>query len=148
MKKAVLLDSSVIIAAMGSESGGSHRILQYCHDNQIKGFINSKVLKEISKRANKVNFPEADIKKFLLWSNLIVLPHPTDAQIQQFSRFTPDPKDVHLLATANRIPNCSLISLDKKHILSIKSKDLGIKILSPGEFLQAFVSTEFDHHRK
>ncbi len=138
MKRAVFLDASVIIAAMGSESGGSHRILQYCHENRIKGFINSEVLKEISKRAHKVDFPEADIEGFLLWSNLTVLPHPPDAQIQQFSRFTPDPNDIHLLATANRIPNCLLISLDKKHILSVKSKDLGIKILSPGELLEKY----------
>ncbi len=136
MKLAVFLDTSVIIAAMGSESGGSHRLLQYCHDGFVKGFINQEVFKEVYTRASKVNFPQTDIEKFLLWSNVTVLPRPTTSQIQSYSSSVSDPKDRHLFASAGRIPSCILISLDKKHVLSIRNKIARFKILSPKEFLQ------------
>ena len=140
MKQAVFLDASVIVAALGSETGGSHRIIQYCHEQKLVGFANHKVLYETYKRSVKVNSTPKIAAEFIAWSKLVILPNPTSDQTQPFSQIVPDPDDLHLFGSTSRIPNCILISLDKKHVLKFKNVIRHPKIMSPGEFLQSLLN--------
>ena len=140
MKQAIFLDASSIVAALGSETGGSHRIAQYCHDRKLVGFVNHKVLYETYRRSTKVNSSREKAAGLITWSGLVILPDPTPDQTQPFSPIIPDPDDLHLFGSASQVPGCILISLDKKHVLKFKNVIHHPQIMSPAEFLHTLLT--------
>ena len=54
----------------------------------------------------------------------------------RFIRLVKDIGDVHLLTSSKNAKADYLVSLDKKHILSLKKKLKDFKIVSPGELIQ------------
>jgi len=69
-------------------------------------------------------------------SHFIVLPAPHEQLITKYLLQTIDDGDAHVLASAKEGKVDYLVSLDKKHILILKSKIKEFSILNPKELIQ------------
>jgi len=134
----VFLDSSVIIAGLGSFKASSYAILALGHNRQLTITVSQVVRQESQDRAYKVGRLPTEVDDLLVWTNAKIFNAPTDELVEKFSNLTPDPNDRHLFASCSQIKNAVLISLDKKHILSQRGKISSPTIFSPGEFLKKY----------
>ena len=129
-------DSSSVLAGIMSFVGASHRLLFASHIKEIRGFISEEVLTEVSSKLHKTELSPSEFDLFLAWTNLFILPKPKSSTKALFSSFVSDPNDLHIFASASQIKDSILVSLDKKHIISLKSKITHPHIMSPSDLLQ------------
>lgn len=139
MKPRVFLDSSVIIAGLGSFKASSYAVLALSHQGQINTFTSEVVVQECREKCGQVKKSMSDVQNLLFWTNVKIMAAPTGTEIKKLSGITPDPDDVHLFASSSKIPNCLLLSLDKRHVLMLKKQIAHPRIMSPAEFLVQFV---------
>jgi len=79
-------------------------------------------------------------KKYLPDLNLEVIPIPSEKEIQKYRGLTSH-KDVPVLVSATKGDADFLVTGDKKHFSKLKKcEDLDLKVVSPSEFLEVFVS--------
>lgn len=135
----VFLDSSVLIAALLSSSGGSFYIL-----NEFRGKfefqINEYVFEETTRVLDEKFRCRGDLKSrlFLLlgWAGVKILPQPPKNKIRTLKAILPK-EDAPILASA--LENSSyLLTLDSDFLNPIVaefSKDQGLVILKPKEFI-------------
>ena len=139
MKRLIaFLDSSVIIAGLGSFKASSYAILALGHNRQVTIVISQIIRQESQDRAYKVGQSPTDVDDLLVWANAKIVGAPTEELVEKFSAFTPDLNDRHLFASCSQIKNSALISLDKKHVLSQKGKMSSPPIFSPAEYLEKY----------
>lgn len=140
----VFLDSSVLVAAAGSQTGGSFKITVLCEERKLEGWVSEGVLIE-SEAAIKENFGEKKIKLFSNWIRsdfFKITSFPSEPELIKFKGV--EVKDRHILAAAHIAKVSYLLSLDKKHVLTEKAQRAlpKIKILSPKEFIQNYLKPE------
>ena len=72
--------------------------------------------------------------------HLLLEPNPTEEEIKNCTKYI-HPKDAHVLAAALKSKSDYLLTLDRKHFQTekIKLANLGIEIVTPGEFLKAIL---------
>ena len=79
-------------------------------------------------------------KKYLPDLNLEVIPIPSEKEIQKY-RGPTSHKDVPVFVSAIKGDADFLVTGDKKHFSTLKKcEDLDLKVVSPSEFLEVFVS--------
>lgn len=134
----IFIDASVLFAASDSPRGASREIIRYAQSGQVILVVNKFVLEETEKNlANKR--PEAlsvfeDIKETIPFKTI----NPTKAEVLEMQPHTPL-KDAPHFATALKAKVYCIVSLDRKHMIDIRSKvqeDLGLRILLPAELLE------------
>ncbi|OGK21386.1 putative toxin-antitoxin system toxin component, PIN family [Candidatus Roizmanbacteria bacterium RIFCSPHIGHO2_02_FULL_37_13b] len=130
----VLFNASVIIASALSKSGGSGLLISFVKQKKIIGLISEIILDEVIRNLQKLYFSNLQIKKTV--SHFIVLPAPHEQLITKYLLQTIDDGDAHVLASAKEGKVDYLVSLDKKHILILKSKIKEFSILNPKELIQ------------
>lgn len=134
----VFFDSSVILAGMLSDRGGSARTLQLAARGELEGWISNLVLLEVMHNLES-KFKHDLLPKFL---NFLAVSKFKKIDIKSESELFPylgitHEKDVHVIA-ASSISECEfLLTLDRKHLLSISSP-LPFRVLTPGQFLKEF----------
>ncbi|KKQ37746.1 MAG: hypothetical protein US54_C0026G0005 [Candidatus Roizmanbacteria bacterium GW2011_GWA2_37_7] len=133
MKK-VFFDSSVIIAAVGSKTGASARILSYCRKQKIEGYISEYVLLESKKNVRK-KFNEIQKQRFnalILKSKLIVIEDPNVEIVTQYVDII-SAKDTPVLAAAHILKVDYLITHNTKDFMkpSVLQRVHPIKIMTP-----------------
>lgn len=138
----VFFDTSVIIAAMLSKSGGSSLLLAYIKAGLIKGITSLTVIDEILEedKFKKFNRSRKEIEQFIAESGLLVRERITLSDIVPYQDMI-DSDNAHLVAGAN-LTGCEyLVSLDKKHVLArnIRKRFLPLKIVSPKELLEEII---------
>ena len=134
-KPRVFFNASVILAGFNSPTGGSGPLLKWVKEKKIKGVISEIVLAEALRHAEKIGWEEKKMEQTVLAIFQQVLPAPKIQEVEIWKKVVSDWGDAHLLASAIK-ENCAfLVSLDKKHILSLKEKIKKITIVSPGELL-------------
>ena len=138
----VFIDSSILIAAIGSSSGGSARVLRLAKGNRIKLFVTLEVLRETQFNiAGK--FPRGKLLRFLVEVKLAkikIVPDPTENEKSKWETLTV-PKDTHVLAGAIKANADIVLSLDKAHLLTQKvKKNFPVPVQNTGQFLAAFPS--------
>ncbi|MDP4011204.1 MAG: PIN domain-containing protein [Candidatus Roizmanbacteria bacterium] len=136
--KRIFLDSSVLIAAVGSKSGASARILTYCRKQIIKGYVSKYVITE-SRRNLEKKFNEKHKQRFhtlILRSNIVV--------IDDFSVATEKPyrevissKDSPILAAAHILKVDHLITHNTKDFMKqdVRNRIYPIQVLTPKKFV-------------
>jgi predicted nucleic acid-binding protein len=135
----LLLDTSVLIAAAGSATGGSARLLDLCRANETPLLLTRLVLLEAEHNIqNKLD--EAALLRFYLLIadlDLHIIPTPSSEELSEAAEVVAA-KDAHVLAGARTGKATHLITLDRKHFLRAKQKDgiLPIVAWTPGEFLE------------
>lgn len=127
------IDASVILAALGSKSGGSNLILKLIRQKKIIGITSQAVLEEVLRNAYKIKVTDREVSCVVSDSLIKVISAPTSAEVEKYISYTAV-KDAHVLAAAKKSAAEVVITLDKKHLLSKKIK--GLSILTPGEFLK------------
>lgn len=136
----VWLDSSVIISGIYSDSGASNFILRLCRKKKISVYTSTLIIKEVVRNLKK-KFPQkfsVKFAKYLAKSNFQKTEFISEEEVSQYSQYT-HKKDLHVLAGAAVSGVEYLVSLDKKHLLSLTAKKLPFAIVSPKEFLQKFI---------
>jgi putative PIN family toxin of toxin-antitoxin system len=127
------IDASVILAALGSKSGGSSQVLKLIRKRKIDGVISQAVVEEVFRNAYKIKINEGEVSMLITKSLLKVIPAPTSVEVEKYSGEVVE-KDSHVVASAVKSKANVVITLDKKHLLSVKIR--GLNILTPGEFLK------------
>ena len=139
----ILADSSVVIAGIGSPTGASHLILELARKKKITVYTTSIILSEVIRNLKK-KFPPQKATQFLQFlakSNFSKIEFLSEKEVLEYSGITAK-KDIHIVAAAYKGKVEYLVSLDKKHILSLRSKKLPFSIVTPSEFLMQ-ISTIF-----
>lgn len=134
----VFLDSSVIIAGINSPTGASSLILKLSKESKIIASVSEIVLQEVLRNIKKKLPEEVFIQflKYLSESNFEKIDFEEESEILQYQEIT-DTKDLHVIAAAYKAHADYLITLDKKHLLSLEQK-LPFKIITPGEFIKSW----------
>jgi len=127
------IDAAVILAALGSKSGGSSQILKLIREKKLGGIISQAVVEEVSRNANKIKVTDTEVSRLISTSSLKVISAPTSEEVEKYLDVTAA-KDTHVVASAIKSKAEAIITLDKKHLLSKKIR--GLDILTPGEFLK------------
>lgn len=126
------IDASVILAALGSQSGGSAWVLKLIRKRKLKAVTSQAVVEEVFNNIHKIGVSEAKTAQFILTSQIKLVPAPESVDVERYFGRVAD-KDAHVIASAVKSGAETIITLDKKHLLSAKIK--GLEIITPGEFL-------------
>lgn len=130
----VFLDASVMIAAILSSGGGSAKILSLASKSKILAIVSQTVVLEVLEHKEKIGKTEDEINNFVIQNKIVVREEISYEEAQKYFKSI-DKDDAHLIAGA-KLTKCDyLISLDKKHVLSLDDKFSPLKISSPKEFL-------------
>ena len=130
----IFIDASVILAALGSKSGGSSLVLQL---KVTKKVVSQSILEEVFRNTFKVGYTREEVNKLLVMNDIDVFPAPSSEEARRFFRIVGE-KDAHVIASTLSAKAEIIVTLDKKHLLSKKIK--GLEIITPGELLQKFTS--------
>ena len=134
----VFIDASVLFAASDSSRGASREIIRYALQGQVSFVVNKFVLEETEKNLGNKR-PEAllifkELKEIIPFKII----NPTKAEILRMQSHTAL-KDAAHFATALKAKVYCIVSLDRKHMISIRDEvqaNLGLRILLPAEFLE------------
>lgn len=136
--KTVFIDASVLFSATLSPTGASRELIRCALQSKVGLVANELVLYEVEKNISKKNAAALaafhDLKAILP----IELVEPTKEEILAVLPYTAI-KDAPHLASARKAHVDCLVSLDRKHMIDIRAaiqKDLGLRILLPGELLE------------
>lgn len=133
------LDSSVIIAGLASQSGGSHKLLVLVELKIIKAFVSEYVVSEVYHNIEK-KMPDLIDKTYLLFSRLpFVLIDPDHGSLK-FAESMINAKDAPVLAAAVSGNVDWLITLDRHFLNQPWQNRLKFDLGTPGQFLANFFS--------
>jgi len=134
----IVIDSSVWIAAIGSQKGfASQIIFESCKKAEIEIFISNQILDEVALNLEK----KLKFDKTLAQRARIVVKNLCDLEME----ITPDEEekirkikynsDKHILALCRKIQADYLITFDRKHLLPLKKYGQTV-ILEPKDFIK------------
>jgi len=135
----VFLDSSVIIAAVLSPSGGSFRLFQEAKLNRIKIYISQFIFTEvITILQRKYPAKPSSFYELIRETPINFVKDPSPELITTLTNFI-NPDDAPILAAAIKAKPDFLITWDKKHFLKKEVvSNVSFTICTPKEFLQKF----------
>ena len=134
-KPIVFFNASVILAGLKSPNGGSAKLLNWVKENKIIGIISETVIEEVLKNTNKISLTKEKALK-LISQIFLIVESPNKKYFPVFKNIVLDEGDIHILVSAKNVKANFLVSLDKKHILSLKNKIKDFKIVSPKELIE------------
>jgi len=133
----VFLDSSVIIAGLASNTGGSNEILALAELGVIIPYISEDVVSEVVRNIQK-KLSGSSALFITLFKKLPFKMIEFSEKDLDFAKTIINEKDAPILAAAISGKVDLLLSLDK-HFFAIKCKEnLDFVISTPGEFLREF----------
>lgn len=133
----VLFNASVVLTGLKSPTGGSAKVISWVGKGKIKGIISETILDEILRNTLKIGFEKVDLEK-RVQEIFQITKEPKAETVDQFKGIVLNFGDAHVLASAKQAKTEYLVSLDQKHILILKDKIKGFKIVTPGELIQEF----------
>ena len=142
----VFFDSSCLIAAAGSPSGGSGFLLSLCARDFLKAADSQSVLLE-AQRNIQAKLGEESLRRY--FNLLAVVPFvlaslPDRAELKRLKKII-NRKDIHVVAAALEIHAPYLLSLDKGPVLEVNKPNFGIQALSPGDFIKTILPNHADY---
>jgi len=141
-KLRLFLDASVFIAAAGSPQGGSSAVLELCRRGRFYALCTRLVLLEAEKNISRKMGREALLRFYRTLAELkpILEPPPAAEEIAACEPLVGE-KDANVLAAALKSGADILLTLDRKHFMTGKVSEAGLKlrIATPGDFLKEWV---------
>jgi predicted nucleic acid-binding protein len=142
----LFIDSSCLIAAAGSPSGGSGFLLSLCSKGFLKAAVSQPVLLE-AQRNIQAKLGDEAIKRF--YNLLAEVPFslaslPDKAELERLEKLI-NRKDIHVVAAALEVHASFLLALDKGLVLEINQAKLGIQALAPGDFIKTILPKHVDY---
>ena len=138
VKKApkVFFNASVILAGLHSPKGGSGALLDWSKKGQVQAFTSEIVIDETIRNLTKIKVSKKIFKERLKGVFKGIAAPSSKRGAGRFSKIVVDMGDAHLFRSAKKLKVEYLVSLDKKHVLSLKSKFKKPKIINPGELIE------------
>jgi predicted nucleic acid-binding protein len=139
----LFFDSSCLIAAAGSPTGGSSLLLAICARGFLKGAVSHAVLAEAEGNilTNLSPLALTRYRREILAIPYVFAPVPSTPERETVAPITGE-KDAHVAASALSVGAHFLITLDKRLAHRINESELALYTLSPGEF----ITTELPTH--
>lgn len=136
MKKVpiVFFNASVIIAGLISPKGGSAKLFDLAKKKKVFPVISEVVFNEVLKHQAEIPLTQQRIIESVE-KNFHILHKPSALLFNQYKSIILDKGDLHVLASAKEINADFLVTLDKKHLLSLKNRVKDFKIVTPGELI-------------
>ncbi|MBI4035303.1 MAG: PIN domain-containing protein [Candidatus Chisholmbacteria bacterium] len=138
----VFFNASVILAGLGSPMGGSGKLLRWSQQKRFTGVISEIIFDEVNRQADKLGMNLKQVIKKISQTIAFTAPVPSGRLVNKYKQVVVDQGDAHVLASAQATKSKFLVTLDKKHILSLKSKIKKLKIVSPGELITILSRSE------
>ncbi|OGM35323.1 putative toxin-antitoxin system toxin component, PIN family [Candidatus Woesebacteria bacterium RIFCSPHIGHO2_02_FULL_38_9] len=132
----VLFNASVVLAGLRSPSGGSAKLLDYSEKREIDSCISEIIFDEIIRNAEKIDLTKSYIAEKCIKLFEKIIPSPSEKLVNKYKKIVIDEGDAHVLASYDEEKIKYLVTLDKKHLLILKGKIWGLKIVTPGELIQ------------
>lgn len=136
----LFLDSSVILAAIGSQTGGSSHLFFLQLTKKVKIVSSKLAMWEVEKNARK-KFSEIHLERFfMLGKQILILPeYPNDKLIKKAEQIIVV-KDAPILADSKSSKSDILVTLDKRDMLQPKVYKFmhPIKVMTPKEVIETF----------
>jgi len=138
----VFVDSSVIIAALLSSTGGSFFLLTQCHgafDFQINEYILAEVQEILRVKFARQPGLMSDLFLLLGVAHVVVLPDPRKAEVRKIAKIISE-NDAPILASALRSSDY-LVTLDNEFFavpLASAARPTSLRIVKPGTLLKEF----------
>jgi putative PIN family toxin of toxin-antitoxin system len=120
MKK-VFIDSSVFLSAVNSPTGGSAKLFTLV--NQIELHTSRVVLTEVERNVRKKLYSHHLQRFFKLARKVNIVDQEPDEQLIKRAKKAIVEKDAVILAEAKQAKTDYLVTLDKKHFLTSKTRD-------------------------
>lgn len=133
-KLRIFFNASVILAGLHSPKGGSARTLKWSKEGLVDGYISEIVLDEAKRHAEKIKITPKKLENRVL--KLVKVAQAPKKVSAKYEKIVKDIGDIHLFTSAEKLKVNYLVSLDKKHVLSLTDKVWGFKIASPGELIE------------
>lgn len=132
----IFLDSSVVIAACGSQSGASHAVIVMAEIGLFKVLISEQVIEESERNITK-KLPTTlpILKQIFSTINLEIVPNPAIVDIIELTKII-ESKDAPILAAALSAQADRLLSLNTKDFTPSVAKQSGLILQTPSEFIQ------------
>ena len=142
----VFFDSSCLIAAAGSPSGGSGFLLSLCARGFLRAAVSQPVLLEAQSNIEAKLGDEA-IKRFQNFLAIVPFSLAALPEKEEFKRLGKmiNKKDVHVVAAALEVKAPFLLALDKGLVLEVNKANLGIQALFPGDFIKTVLPNHVDY---
>ncbi len=133
-QKRVVVDTSVIVAALFSPSGGSAKVIDACRNGTLQCAVSISTKDEIYRNAERLR--AALVQDFDALADCLPAVNPSAVLVDEFTDMT-DPDDAHLLAACEEWGADYLVSLNRKHLLENKRAQSAIqaRIVNPGELI-------------
>lgn len=134
-KYKVFFNASVILSAFHSGKGGSSKLLDFVKEKRISGIISEVVLDEVLRNIDKTPI-KREVAEVTITELFIIVQAPHQKDFSVFKKTVLDEDDIHLFVSANNVRADFLVSLDKRHVLSLKKRIKDFKIVSPKELIE------------
>ncbi len=133
-KARIFLDSDVIISSLISTTGAAHLLTR---TSQLDLYISNHSQKELAIVATRLKLSHPKLHSLIKQFTVITSDQTLNKIKKEFSQYTNDPNDSHIIAGAAQSQADFLITYNLKHykIETIK-RQLNFMILTPGQFLQ------------
>ncbi|MGE5532223.1 MAG: PIN domain-containing protein [Bacteroidota bacterium] len=138
----LFFDASALIAAAGSQTGGSAFLLTICGRGFLRAAVSYAVLAEAEGNI-LTNLPEAALTRYrqqVLSVPMVIAPLPPARELQEASRVVGE-KDAHVLAAALALRAPYLVTLDKPLAARVNDAGLSVRAVSPKEFITGLLPT-------
>lgn len=135
----VFLDSSLIVAGIGSETGASGVVLDLCEAELVLPVISKQVVVEIDRTVSaKLPHLTGKLRNFLHSLRPILVEDPSLQHVNEAMQQV-HVKNAPILAAAREAGVDYLVTLDRKRFLAARPKvQLLPPVVTPGEFLRLF----------
>jgi len=125
-----------VLSGINSPKGGSARLLNLVKTKKINGIISEVIFDEILRHSSKFDLTIEEMSGICLEIFYEVSPAPEEKEVKRYFKIVIDQGDAHVLASCQKEKVDFLVTLDKKHLLVLKGKIKGIKIVGPGELIE------------
>lgn len=132
----VFFNASVILAGLHSPSGGSAKLLNWVKQGKLEGLISEIILDEALRHSDKIGLNQDLAREKILKIFTKISIAPKETSVLKFKDLITDPGDAHVLASSKELKVGYLVSLDKKHILSLQNEVGDFKIVSPKQLIE------------
>jgi predicted nucleic acid-binding protein len=141
----VFLDTSVLIAALMSPTGGARLLFHLAHAGAIRVIVGKGVLQEAEEvMRRKAPGSVGLLAQLLDELNVEISPAPTEKHLKEAQSLLKYPPDVSILAQAIASDCDWLVSHDKEHFLGNPAlKDLPFQLGTPGDVI-AFLREQME----
>jgi len=132
----VFFNASVILAGLHTPSGGSGTLLDWAKKGRMTAVISELILDEVIRHTEKIGRAKSTTAKSIQSVFTRIFPPPPSKLIDAYNKIVVDYGDSHVLAGAYQSKAEFLVTLDKKHLLTLEKKVKEMQIVSPKQLIE------------